>query len=421
MVKAKAKAHRASARQQAAADAGPPDASGTTSPATGSIDAATGLPILASADDLSAPSPIDELSSLNSYTKSKNKEIEQAIEQRLDVLKAHPDLVRRFVGLTIPVLVDVYAATVAVKVRTKVLNALLKTVSYLPSEDLKEIIKVRPLFLSRWLILTIDRCIAQTVPLASLLGSIMSSRDNPALTLGALQLIELLIVKLPDIYKAGFRREGVMFEVDALAAEDLTTSKLSKKPTASLTPTTVKTEPEEAPTLASLSSLLNGNLIGSANANANNQSSQSSIRRASTGTGVPANTNSGLSPFLASSAAPAKRSSSLPLDPKDANILRARVLRFNNSADRGPNGQEDEAARSLRVMKSLVERLNDEEADELELKDVLAEIADLFAGPDGGVSSFELLKGGLVDGLLECSTINGKGQYTACSCASETQ
>lgn len=412
MVKAKAKAHRASARQQAAADAGPPDASGTTSPATGSIDAATGPPILAGADDLSAPSPIDELSSLNSFTRSKNKEIEQAIEQRLDVLKAHPDLVRRFVELTIPVLVDVYAATVAVKVRTKVLNALLKTVSYLSSGDLKEIIKVRPPFLSSsiWcLILTIDRCTAQTVPLASLLGSIMSSRDNPALTLGALQLIELLIFKLPDIYKAGFRREGVMFEVDALAADDLTTGKLSKKPTASSTPTSVKTEPEEAPTLASLSSLLNGNPTGSANANANNQSSQSSIRRASTGTGVPANTNSGLSPFLASSAAPAKRSSSLPLDPKDANILRARVLRFNNSADRGPNGQEDEAARSLRVMKSLVERLNNEEADELELKDVLAEIADLFAGPDGGVSSFELLKGGLVDGLLECSTINGKG------------
>lgn len=302
--------------------------------------------------------------------------------------------------------------------RTKVLTALLKTVSYLSPEDLKEVIKVRlgeprrALFTGR---LQTDVLLParQTVPLASLLGSIMSSRDNPNLTLGTLQLIELLTSKLPDVYKTGFRREGVMFEVEALADEDLTTAKATKKPaTPAITPAVVKSEPQEAPTLASLSSLLDdaaagANAAGAAPAASSTSTLQVAGRRPSAGTG------SGLGAFIqpvgSSGTSSSKRVPSLPLDLKDANVLRARVIRFHALSETEEGGHEDAAAGSLKHMRGLVERLNDEEAGEVELRAVLTELAALFTSPDGGLSSFELLKGGLVDGLLECSTINGKG------------
>lgn len=245
----------------------------------------------------------------------------------------------------------------------------------------------------------------------------MSSRDNPALTLGTLQLIELLSNKLPEVYKTGFRREGVMFEVEALADEELTSAKASKRsaaatPSSSLTPATtavIKSEPQEAPSLATLSSLLDAAATRGAEADAAAGAVNGAPRRASAGAGIGS-----LFPPPAT-AAPAggsasKRLSSLPLDPKDANILRARVLRFHAETESAEAGQEDAAARSLKHMQDLVGRLNNEDAGEDELRSVMAELAALFTGTDGGVSSFELLKGGLVDGLLECSTINGKGR-----------
>jgi len=243
----------------------------------------------------------------------------------------------------------------------------------------------------------------------------MSSRDNPALTLGTLQLIELLSNKLPDVYKTGFRREGVMFEVEALADEELSTAKASKRstaatPSSSSTPAAavVKSEPQDAPTLATLSSLLDAAAAGGA------ADGDGSAGAAPNGTGrrtsAGASFGSLFPPATALSvASSSKRLSSLPLDPKDANILRARVLRFHAEAESAESGQEDAAARSLKHMQDLVSRLNNEEAGEDELRAVMAELASLFTGTDGGVSSFELLKGGLVDGLLECSTINGKG------------
>lgn len=393
LVKAKAKAQRAAARAQAAADPSSSTAldtpSGLESPATGTAEDRPAVSTANSTDDVSGAAAVDDV--LSASTRSRNKEADQVLERRLSLLKEHPELVRRFVGLIIPVLVDVYAATVALKVRTKVLTALLKTVGYLAPDELREVL--------------------QTVPLASLLGSIMSSRDNPALTLGTLQLIELLSNKLPDVYKTGFRREGVMFEVEALADEELTTAKVaSKRPTVSATSSTtttpaaavVKSEPQETPTLATLSSLLDAAAVAGSNADAPMDGALSvGGRRASTGTGAG-------SLFPPSGGSSSKRLSSLPLDPKDANILRARVLRFQVEAESAA-GQEDAAARSLTHMQDLVSRLNNEDAGEDELRAVMTELAALFTGADGGVSSFELLKGGLVDGLLECSTINGKG------------
>jgi E3 ubiquitin-protein ligase TRIP12 len=51
-------------------------------------------------------------------------------------------------------------------------------------------------------------------------------------------------------------------------------------------------------------------------------------------------------------------------------------------------------------LQRVVERLSASNASDPEYLEVLWELADLFASPHTSVSSFELLKSGIVDGLL---------------------
>ncbi len=67
----------------------------------------------------------------------------------------------------LPTLVEVYAASVALHVRHKAINGILKIISFVDPESLGE---------------TLDN-----VPLASFLAAILSSRDHPTLVNGALR------------------------------------------------------------------------------------------------------------------------------------------------------------------------------------------------------------------------------------------
>lgn len=62
---------------------------------------------------------------------------------RSELLRSHPEVVGRFLHLMVPILVDVYAASVITPVRVKTLTGLLKAVSFLDGDELKEVFKVR--------------------------------------------------------------------------------------------------------------------------------------------------------------------------------------------------------------------------------------------------------------------------------------
>lgn len=185
--------------------------------------------------------------------------------------------------------------------------------------------------------------------MAGFVSSVLSSRDHPTLVIGALQLVEMLLVKLPTEYRPSFLREGVLHEIEALADKEL----LPK----------VKTEPG------------------------------SSASDSSSGALPPPAVISGL-----------RRLSSLSIDPQDAIVLRARVIRFKYIVDI-TEGPGDVALQSL---KSLVERLSEPRASEAALRHTLREIAALFSSPRLSISSFELIQSGLVDGLLEFATVEGR-------------
>lgn len=57
------------------------------------------------------------------------------------------------------------------------------------------------------------------VAFASYLASILSQQDNPTLVLAAIQASELLLRRLPEIYRYHFHREGVISEISKLAAK----------------------------------------------------------------------------------------------------------------------------------------------------------------------------------------------------------
>ncbi|WVF68897.1 hypothetical protein IAT40_003670 [Kwoniella sp. CBS 6097] len=299
------------------------------------------------------------------------KEAESQMEQRIELLNSNPQLIGTFIKAVVPVLVDVYAASVVLRVRTKVLTGLVKAIAFAQPEQLKATLK--------------------SVPMASFLCAIISSKDNSSFVLHALQLVELLATKLPEVYQASFLREGVVFEIDALAETEMAKEKAAKDTIK------VKTEPGEE----------------------ESQPSQPAAGPSAVTPGVPPIPDD-LNPLLSLSAFSAtflgespsgpstpKRSSSSYLDPSDANIIRARMLQAKKVFD-AAGDHHQAATQVLDEIASMVKKLCRLEATEAELRDTLREIASRFSNVDQALSSFEVLKSGLVDGLLEFVDIDGE-------------
>ncbi|KAI0839845.1 HECT-domain-containing protein [Hypoxylon sp. FL0890] len=141
--------------------------------------------------DLDYTEPITP-SSLGSRRKTSN-------EKRLELLDECKDQVRRFALILFPTLTDAFSSTVNLSVRQKVLTAQLKMLSNLDKDILVDALKA--------------------VPYASFLASILSQQDHPSLVMSAIQITELLLNRLDEIYRYQIYREGVITEIQKLAAE----------------------------------------------------------------------------------------------------------------------------------------------------------------------------------------------------------
>lgn len=311
LVKAKAKADRAAARQAAFAPyQQSPDTSAQATPAA---------------------EPFQD-TSMNDFPMQDTDDVlplasaaEPAVADRTELLRSKPEVVGRFMQLMVPILIDVYAASVITPVRVKTLTGLLKAVGFLEGGALKDAFNL--------------------VPVASFASSILSSKDHPSLVIGALQLVDLLLQKLPTEYRPVLRREGVFHEIESLAGRTLTS---------------VKSKDSDGTIVAD-----------------------------------PVNI-----PIHISSTIPGyKKLHSLSLEPEDAITLRARVIRFKYSLGQ-EEGDEDNAFEELR---RLVDRLAAPDVGESVMISALRDIADHFTS-HSSVSSFELLQSGAVDGLLRFAT-----------------
>lgn len=332
LVKAKAKADRAAARQAAAAALGPAlDLIG------GSGAGLPGHSVVADDNSVAEGTTADSQSVQDGEELSSSAQPKEAAPDRTELLRSKPEAVGRFLRLLVPILVDVYAASVMTPVRIKTLTGLLKAVSFLDGEELNRVFT--------------------SVPVASFASSILSSKDHPTLVIGALQLVELLLSKVPTEYKPVFRREGVLHEIEALAARTVSPKAKDKDKDKDKDSSDVPA-PAELATPAHIAATLAATIPGY------------------------------------------KKLSSLALEPDDAITLRARLIRFKHLGAED-NGEEDNVFASLR---RLVSQLTTRSASEKDLTTPLEELAGLFANPHTSVSSFELLQSGLVDGLLQFVT-----------------
>ena len=130
MIKAKAKAERAAARLAAAGLSHPP------------------LPVSVApviAEDSPAPESIPEAHSHQEGEELPPVPAKEPATDRTELLRSHPDVVGRYMQLMVPILVDVYAASVITPVRVKTLTGLLKAISFLDPNELRRVLTVSPL------------------------------------------------------------------------------------------------------------------------------------------------------------------------------------------------------------------------------------------------------------------------------------
>lgn len=180
--------------------------------------------------------------------------------------------------------------------------------------------------------------------------------------IGGLQMVELLLSKASAEFKSSFRREGVLHEIEMLAARPLPPRTKEKK---------VKEEAKE-------------DIIPAA---------------VSTDAAPPTS----IQVSMALPAASTSKSRGQTLDPEDAYTLRARVIRFKFLIQ---DGQGDKGDASFARLRLLVEelRVGLKDKGEADIRRVLEGIAELFENAQSSVSSFELLQSGIVDAMLEFAT-----------------
>ncbi|KAF7309015.1 Ubiquitin-protein ligase [Mycena kentingensis (nom. inval.)] len=323
LVKAKAKAERAAARQATQA----------------TLAAALLIPAPAESSASAAASADDTASAETAVAEPDEATVAPSAPDRLDLLRSKPDVVGRFMELMVPILIDVYAASVTSSIRIKTLTALLKAVSFLDADGLKRVLTF--------------------VPVASFASSILSSKDHPTLVIGALQLVDLLLAKVPSSYKPAFRREGVFHEIDTISTRTLVAIKPKEKDTKDK-------ESSESP--------------------------------------APSDTPDIPPPPAAITTLPGfKKLTAMSLEPEDAITLRARVIQFKYLSE----DEKGDGDASFGSLQQLVGRLA-HDGSEKEATEALYQLAELFGAPHSSVSSFELLQSGVVDGLLQFTTDPGR-------------
>ncbi|XP_030622810.1 E3 ubiquitin-protein ligase TRIP12 isoform X1 [Chanos chanos] len=144
-------------------------------------------------------------------------------DARAQLMKEDPELAKCFIKTLFGVLYEVYSSSAGPAVRHKCLRAILRIIYFADAELLKDVLRNHAV--------------------SSHIASMLSSQDLK-IVVGSLQMAEILMQKLPDVFSVYFRREGVMHQVKNLAeSETFLTSppKACTSGTASLCTTTITT------------------------------------------------------------------------------------------------------------------------------------------------------------------------------------
>lgn len=116
-------------------------------------------------------------------------------DARIACLKEERGLASQFIRNLFSVLYEVYSSSAGPSVRYKCLRALLRMVYFASADLLRDVLKNQML--------------------SSHIAGMMASNDL-RIVVGALQMAEILMQKLPDVFGIHFRRDGVMHQIKLL-------------------------------------------------------------------------------------------------------------------------------------------------------------------------------------------------------------
>lgn len=164
---------------------------------TASNTGATGQDLSASAvaSAITALSTTVTATATGGSTPSGSQKRRASVDARIACLKEERGLAAEFIKNLFNVLYEVYSSSAGPNVRYKCLRALLRMVYYASPELLSEVLKYQLV----------------SSHIAGMLGS-----NDLRIVVGALQMAEILMQKLPDIFGTHFRREGVIYQITQL-------------------------------------------------------------------------------------------------------------------------------------------------------------------------------------------------------------
>ncbi|XP_070173831.1 E3 ubiquitin-protein ligase TRIP12-like isoform X3 [Littorina saxatilis] len=149
-------------------------------------------------------------------------------DSRAEILKEDYELASNFIQTLFAVVYEVYSSSAGPNIRHKCLQTLLRMIYYASPDLLRQVLKSQPV--------------------SSHIAGMMASPDL-RVVVGAFQMADILMQKLPDIFSVYFRREGVMHQVQNI----ITTMNQAATPTAPSPATPAPAPPAPSTSLSSTS------------------------------------------------------------------------------------------------------------------------------------------------------------------------
>ncbi|ORX47415.1 hypothetical protein DM01DRAFT_1339048 [Hesseltinella vesiculosa] len=308
-------------------------------------------------------------------------------DPRIQQLKDNPALLQRIGSTLFPMLLEIHASSVHLSVRQLVTHLLVKLVYFMDASILRPVLA--------------------NVPMSGFLVGLLAQQERSTFVMDTLYQVEFLLDKLPEVYVSLFHREGVYYEINDLARKSL-----SEDPPVPATPAAVS--PASSSLMPSLPF----------DSDTNSESGRSQVQTPTSSQEEPDSLNR-LQSHLPSSGSRHHHPSPLSRQAHDTSLLYPfRISRLQHqdasAAEDAPGIGHGLARRSIIQLAQSIIKQYTAASEAMESTDAIdtsslqrwqhsaqqlrhgtCDLAQLVSDMTTyGLSSFELLKSGLLDALL---------------------
>mmetsp|Transcript_11522 Transcript_11522/g.28178 ORF Transcript_11522/g.28178 Transcript_11522/m.28178 type:complete len:2013 (-) Transcript_11522:941-6979(-) len=318
-----------------------------------------------------------------------------ANDERAKALKEDPAICKMMCTQLLPILLQVFAATVMPQVRHKCLGVMLRLMAFSNPETLQESLR--------------------DLAMSSFVASLLAARDGATAAYG-IHMAEILMAKLPQVVTSYFIKEGVVHGMEQLASRPPSSGPSSPAPAPAAAPAS-------APPSAALATAAgtSGAQAGASRVTRSSSRLKDAFRKDGEGSSppeapapVPAPASAAVAPPSASSPAPVQRSASVSAASGLRAALAARAQKFKaqhfGAASGGKGALDTEGLASLRAISA---KLGKDPTAVQQLLDLIsagsgdgASSGTPGSSSNNAISVFELVNSGAV--RLLCDYLQGK-------------